>query len=185
MRNPGWRQRVPALLVGLGVLGVVGSSCVGEPPPGNPPNPAPDRAVFEQTIYPVLLRDCAFPDCHGDPDPADVMGDPYPEGRFFRVHGPGRSRLAAETGISAPLVPEEVEAAYQRSISMLASTNDCDTSLFVGKPLEVDQGGMPHRGADKNGRNLYPNKQNYTFRVLRAWACGEPIPPPPAPGVTP
>ncbi len=56
---------------------------------------APDAETFEVAVYPALLRDCGFPDCHGS------------EERFFRVHGPGRTRLSDASSIYSPATPEE------------------------------------------------------------------------------
>ena len=47
--------------------------------PADPP--APSAVVFENEVYPILLRDCGFPDCHGSRE------------RFFRVFGPNRMRM--------------------------------------------------------------------------------------------
>jgi hypothetical protein len=66
--------RWPPLVLAIAVLGCGGEASTAQPP-------EVDRAMFEAEVYPILLRDCAFPTCHGNP------------ARFFRVHGPGRSRL--------------------------------------------------------------------------------------------
>ncbi|MCA9693779.1 MAG: hypothetical protein KC636_29600, partial [Myxococcales bacterium] len=64
----------------LALLGLVLGGCVDE---GPSVVPAPDRSLFATQAYPILLRDCGFPGCHGAED------------RYYQVFGPGRTRLAA------------------------------------------------------------------------------------------
>lgn len=140
---------------------VVVFGCAGEPPSSD--IPLVDRQTFDTTVYPLLLRDCAFPDCHGRQD------------RFFRVFGPGRARLDPEmTGVSAPIVPEEVEAAFERARSMVFAGTNCGGSLLARKPLEVDAGGLAHVATQNLAqRNLYPSVDNPDFLVLQNWACNQ------------
>ncbi len=139
------------------ILAVLWSGCANTP--GGPAGPpAPDRAFFDEDIYPLLLRDCAFPECHASSD------------RFFRVFGPGRARLSPDTGMSAPPTEEEIEEAYQRARSMLAGAASADRSLLVRKPLEVDRGGAPHMGIDEHGRDVYPSVDDEGYQLLLEWA---------------
>lgn len=143
-----------ALLVVGFALAVVG--CGGESPIAQPP--AVDRAVFEAEVYPVLLRDCGFAACHGDRD------------RFFRVFGPGRTRLDAATGLYAAPTTEEIDASFDRARSMLAAVADPRQALLLRKPLEQSMGGAAHMGLDALGRNVYASEDDPAWRTLARWA---------------
>ncbi len=47
--------------------------------------PVADPLVFRDEVYPILLGDCGFTGCHGNPD------------RFFAVFGTARARLDPAT----------------------------------------------------------------------------------------
>ncbi len=131
------------------------ASCAEE---RSPLPPEANFEVFEAQVYPILVRDCGFPACHGS------------EGRFFQVFGPGRMRLNPNSAISQPATPEEVQAAFDRSRGMLASFNTAEGSLFVRKPLAVDLGGAPHVGATDSGRDVYNDREDRSYNILRSWA---------------
>jgi hypothetical protein len=120
--------------------------------------PAPDAAEFESTVYPLLLRDCGFPACHGNP------------ARFFRVFGPGRTRLAPEMGLFEPATADELMHSYDRARSMLANTGDVRGSLILRKPLDESAGGGMHEGTDNWGRDVYGTSDAVGYQVLEAWA---------------
>ena len=120
--------------------------------------PAPDRAVFDAQVYPVLLRDCGFVACHGDAS------------RYFRVFGPGRARLDPGTARYAPPSDAERGAAFDRARSMLAGVSDPAQSLLLRKPLEAGAGGAAHMGRDALGRNVYADRDALGWRTLAAWA---------------
>lgn len=149
-------RRAALLLVALaGVPGVV-TACVGEPPLAEPP--VVDRASFETDVYPVLLRDCAFPACHGNPS------------RFFRVFGPGRTRLDPTTGLYSAPTTAEIDASFDRARSMLSGVPDPRQALLLRKPLEPSEGGAAHMGVDALGRNVYSTRDDPGWRAIAAWA---------------
>lgn len=117
--------------------------------------PTPDAQTFELTVYPVLLRDCGFPECHGAPE------------RFFRVYGPGRLREKPkeETAVNSPVTSAELTATYKRARSMLAYEGNIESSLLLQKPL-----GSGHEGVDEWGNNVYQSASDPGFQVLLAWA---------------
>jgi hypothetical protein len=127
--------------------------------------------AFQREVYPVLLRDCGFPECHGAPE------------RFFRVWGPGRVRLPGETSIpSAFDLPtgDELSATYALALSMI-DAQDPARSLLLRKPLAVEAGGAGHLGVDKYGRNIYRTTQDAGYLVLARWVMSPPPSPPPGP----
>ncbi|PRP90638.1 hypothetical protein ENSA5_63090 [Enhygromyxa salina] len=121
--------------------------------------PAPDYGDFRAVVYPLLLRDCGFSQCHGDPE------------RFFVVWGPGRLRL--EPDIDGPFDPpteDEVWLSYQRTRSALTYEGELDDAPLLQKPLE----GHAHRGEDVWGRNLWQRSEPSWQEVAR-WAAGVPL----------
>ncbi|MEM7155433.1 MAG: hypothetical protein AAF799_21465 [Myxococcota bacterium] len=119
--------------------------------------PAPDYDAFERDVYPILLRDCGFPACHGN------------EGRPFRVYGPGRLRLSEESEADDPPTNDEVWLSYQRTRSMLVTSEPIEASLLLRKVLP--EGG--HRGVDALGRSVYPDALDESYLILARWAAGE------------
>lgn len=134
--------------------------------------PEPSYEAFQRDVYPVLLQDCAFATCHGNPD------------RFFHVFGPGRQRIdeviVNDQGEEEVVVTQfyysnateqELEESYHRTRAMLNtdSTQDVSQSPLLRKPLE----GVGHAGIDRWGRNVYANKNDPNYIRLLKWAKGE------------
>lgn len=146
------RVQLRALPIAIALsLGCVGEAPVAEPPPV-------DRARFEAEVYPVLLRDCGFPACHGNPS------------RFFRVVGPGRARLDPATGLYAAPTSDELDASFDRARSMLVGAPSIDQALLLRKPLDASEGGGSHMGVDSLGRNVYASRADPGWRAIAAWA---------------
>jgi hypothetical protein len=120
--------------------------------------PAPEVAKFELEAYPVLLRDCGFPACHGSHD------------RFFRVFGPGRSRLLETTPMFSPATADELSQSYARARSMLSNQGSVLESWLLRNPLAASAGGAHHGGEDHWGRNVYQNADAPGYLTIRAWA---------------
>lgn len=118
--------------------------------------PAPDVGEFRERVYPVLLRDCAFAGCHGDPR------------RPLFVPGPGRVRLDAMTDVYDAPTGAELERAYDRSRALLLREGD-EPAPLVHKPGPD----AAHEGRDGDGRNVYEDLAAPGLAVLRAWAEGE------------
>jgi hypothetical protein len=121
----------------------------------------PDASTYSQfqsQVYPVLLRDCAFPECHGG------------EHRFLQIYGPGRVRLDPHSMSAEPATDAETMLSYQRALSMLVTDADLDRSLLLTKPLEPSAGGQGHKGSDQLGRNVYRSKQDPGYAAIAAWA---------------
>jgi hypothetical protein len=117
----------------------------------------PDRVVFDNEVWPILVRDCGFNACHG--------GEP----RFFRVLGPGHERLDPATRLTAPVTDAELQLSYDRARSMV-DANDPNLSSLLLKPLEVAAGGSGHEGTDSFGRNVFQSIDDPSFQVLARWA---------------
>jgi hypothetical protein len=117
--------------------------------------------MFELQAYPVLLRDCGFPECHGSKD------------RFFRVFGPGRTRLDGDAGTFVEATPEELAQSYDRARSMLAHESSVLDSWLLRKPLGIAAGGAHHGGEDKWGRNVYESAEAPGYAAIRSWAISQ------------
>lgn len=123
--------------------------------------PAADPESFQTKVYPILLGDCGFPACHGDPR------------RFFTVFGPGRTRLDAETSPYDPATPDELAQTYTRTRSMLLAPDGVRRSPLLRKPLAVSAGGAGHRGDDVWGASVFASKADPRFQTLFFWATAE------------
>jgi hypothetical protein len=126
--------------------------------PGALSAPDADAEAFAETAYPVLLRDCGFPACHGSTQ------------RFFRIYGPGRTRLAPDTEPYDPATEAEIMLSFGRARSMLEGVSDIDDALLLRKPLSLGAGGAGHEGDDGWGQSVYASKKNPGYITLRAWA---------------
>jgi len=115
----------------------------------------PDQAVFRDTIYPILLRDCAFAGCHGTHD------------RFFAIFGPGRVRLDPATPIYSPVTELELALTYTRAASMIDA--DRAESLLLRKPISVSLGGAGHRGDDPWGLAVFRARDDARYVALKNW----------------
>jgi hypothetical protein len=126
---------------------------------------SPDLNRFANEAYPVLLRDCGFPACHGA------------SARFFRVYGPGRSRFmpAMNADPGDPATIDEINQSYDRTRSMIDARNPV-RSLLLRKPLASAAGGAGHKGEDLLGRNVYATTNEPGYQALRAWVLGLPAP---------
>ena len=138
------------------LAGMLAEGCSSAPPLAEPP--VVDRAAFESEVYPILLRDCGFPACHGDRD------------RFFRVFGPGRTRLDIATGPYELATVAEIDASFDRARSMLAGVPDPSQALLVRKPLEPSAGGASHMGLDALGHNAYADREDPSWQTIARWA---------------
>ena len=134
-------------------------ACSGDPG-WNGQVPAADAMLFQSTAYPVLMRDCAFSECHGS------------QSRFFQIYGPGRTRLDPTTKTDDPATAMELQVSYLRSVSMLIAEGDSPVteSLLLKKPLEASAGGVGHRGVDDYGRNVYATPAASGYQALLQWA---------------
>jgi hypothetical protein len=121
--------------------------------------PAPDYDEFRAIVYPLLLRDCGFSRCHGDPE------------RFFVIWGPGRRRLEPDVDDNFdPPTEDEIWRSYQRTRSALVHDRGLIDAPLLRKPLE----GHAHRGEDVWGHNLWREDDPRWLTVAR-WADGYPI----------
>ena len=143
-------KRPAALLL----LAAAAGSCAAEP---GWQAASISTSVFEEEVYPVLIRDCAFSTCHGAQE------------RFFRVWGPGRSRLDPLRATAfTPATSEEIQSSLQRTMSMV-DAQEPSRSLLLRKPLATAAGGAGHLGADRFGRNVYRSVDDEGYLVLSRW----------------
>jgi hypothetical protein len=137
-------------------VGVVLGCASGKPYAGGVPEPNAEQ--FQTSVYPMLLRNCAFSNCHGEAH------------RFFQVLGPGRNRLDPKQMPGDPATAAEIALAYDRARSMLITGTTLGDSLLLRKPLEASQGGEGHRGVDSAGRNVFASRSDPDYVLLVQWA---------------
>src|SRR5262245_34635758 len=118
-------------------LGLLAAACAQEPQKASFAKRSFPQ--FQDDVYPVLLRDCGFPACHGA------------AGRCFRVWGPGRVRLPGETStpeaFDLPTIAE-LSATQASALSMIDDRAPASSPL-LRKPLAVEAGGAGHFGVDR------------------------------------
>jgi hypothetical protein len=128
-----------------------------------------DEGQFTNMVLPVLQRDCGFQACHGAPE------------RFFRVFGPGRTRIFRsdkclnKTDPPCPFDPLTGDEQYDSLLlaqSMIDPQNPSE-SLLLRKPLAVESGGADHEGVDKYGRNVYRTTRDEGYRIIARWVLYE------------
>ena len=141
----------------LGLIAAIWLGCASVEEPG--PAAERDRASFDANVWPILVRDCGFSQCHGSTE------------RFFRVVGPGHERLDPTLRLTAPATEAELQFSYDRARSMI-DVSDPINSLLLRKPLEVSAGGSGHEGTDDFGRDVYRSVNDPSYRVLLAWVVG-------------
>jgi hypothetical protein len=124
-----------------------------------PPIRLRDRASFDANVWPILVRDCGFSDCHGSTE------------RFFRVVGPGHERLDPLMQLNAAVTEAELQFSYTRALAVL-DENDPASSLLLRKPLEVSAGGAGHEGTDAFGLDVYRSVNDPSYQALRNWVVG-------------
>lgn len=121
-----------------------------------PQVPAPAFGEFHREVYPVLLRDCAFSGCHGDPR------------RPLFVPGPGRTRLDPTTAVLDPATDAELARAYDRARGLLLLEGDEPPPLLHKPTAEA-----AHRGRDAHGNNVYEDPYAPGRITLERWARPE------------
>jgi hypothetical protein len=115
-----------------------------------------DRATFDSTVWPILIRDCGFSECHGSDD------------RFFRVLGPGHVRLDPMMRLTEPVTELELQLSYDRARSMI-NARDPNRSLLLSKPLDISAGGVGHEGVDRFGLDIYRSTNDPSYQALQSW----------------
>lgn len=118
-----------------------------------------DRATFDAVVWPILVRDCGFSECHGSSE------------RFFRVLGPGHMRLDPAMRLTEPVTAAELALSYDRARSMV-NAREPERSLLLMKPLDVSAGGVGHEGVDRFGLDVYQSTADPNYRALHAWVVG-------------
>jgi hypothetical protein len=141
--------------------------CACAEEPESPVAARRDFQQFQREVYPVLLRDCGFPACHGAPE------------RFFRVWGPGRNRLTGSSGIPPDAfdIPtgDELSNSFELAKSMI-DERDRKGSMLLRKPLAVAAGGSGHLGVDNYGRDIYRTPSDTGYVTIARWVLSDPPP---------
>jgi hypothetical protein len=128
-----------------------------------------DISIFQREVYPVLLRDCGFPTCHGSAE------------RQFRVWGPGRVRLDpndplfdSKMGSGGDMQQAQEPSQGELNLTFASANGFVDArepqrSLILRKPLATAAGGSGHLGVDRFGRNVYSSMDSDGYLALSSW----------------
>lgn len=156
------------MAVGLAALLALAAACAVD-------NPSQDwapvqRASFDCAVQPILARECAMPDCHGN------------SARRLQVLAPGRMRLAAElskalaaqpaeereSGHHPPLTAVEREFNFQQARSMVVPGQPVQDCALLNRPLAVAAGGMYH----VEGGDVFASMLDLDYVTLQVWIEG-------------
>jgi len=140
------------------MLTSLGAACAGESTQTEIPDA--DTRRFAAEVYPILLANCGYPTCHGDPQ------------RPLSVYGPGRTRLDPELDAQAPATAEELAVSYNRARSMLIDPEGPRRAPLLRKPLAVHAGGAAHKGDDPWSQPVFASKRDPRYEALFFWAIG-------------
>jgi hypothetical protein len=125
--------------------------------------PALDEAVFRCNVEPVLVARCGFPACHGSAV------------RPFRVYGPNRLRLDPTAYLKGGyLLGGKLSAAERRANYDMARGFAFDEqvggSLLLLKPLDIQAGGLFHRGKTLyGGVDVFASTADPDYRAIEDW----------------
>lgn len=129
------------------------------------PVPELDEAAFRCEVEPVLMARCGSYACHGDGS------------RPFRIFAINRLRLnpeRAESGyvLNAPMTPEEHAANLDMALGF-AEPGDFDRSQLLLKPLDVEAGGLFHRGGMIfSNVDVFSSEDDVGYEIIEAWLGG-------------
>jgi hypothetical protein len=143
------------------LLGVaMGFECAKPPPPVGP-FPALSYACFVQNVEPELQTSCAFRNCHGKVE------------RPLHLYSMAGARGPNASSGDIELSDDEHRANFQSAI-VYASATSASLPDLLRKPLQLEQGGAGHGGADRFGRNVYGSQQEAGWQTLSDWVNGVP-----------
>src|SRR5213075_258739 len=101
------------------------------------PAAALDELVFRCNVEPILVRQCSYNACHGNP------GSP------LRVYSPGKLRAIPPQSIddaNVPLTEDEHHANFLSAAGFNYKITAVDDNWLLRKPLNAAQGGYEHEG---------------------------------------
>lgn len=120
-----------------------------------------DRAFFRCQVEPVLVARCAFFACHGS------------NRRPLRLYAVQKLRLATPwEDQDAPLSDAEREANHDMARGFAGGPGD-EPGQLSDKPLDVDAGGLYHRGKTLyGGEDVFADRDDPGYRILGDWLDG-------------
>lgn len=136
------------------------TSCVQEGIDAQVELPLADGHFFRCKVQPVLARDCAFMDCHGNDE------------RPFRVYAEQRFRLEVDW-FEPDIRLSDAELAANFRVARGFIDQDDDLGYLSEKPLQRAAGGLFHRAQDLYGtQDVYLSEEEAGYQVLRSFSTG-------------
>ena len=120
-----------------------------------------DRAFFRCQVEPVLVARCAFFACHGS------------NRRPLRLYAVQKLRLATPwADQDAPLTDAEHEANHDMARGFAGGPGE-EPAQLLDKPLDVEAGGLFHRGKTLyGGEDVFADRDDPGYRLLSDWLGG-------------
>lgn len=120
-----------------------------------------DRELFRCQVEPVLVARCAFFACHGS------------NRRPLRLFAVQKLRLSTPwEDQDAPLTDAEHLGNYDMARGFAGGPGD-EPAQLLDKPLDVDAGGLFHRGKTLyGGEDVFADQDDPGYQILSEWLAG-------------
>ena len=126
--------------------------------PGVDPTSKLDENAFRCTVQPILVRQCSYIACHGQP------------GTALRVYSPGKLRAGSAQSLDdliAPLTDAEQHGNFTSAAGFAVTAATPDDNFLLKKPLPSSAGGFEHAGGA-----IYAGTNDPQYVAIRAWLAG-------------
>lgn len=126
--------------------------------PAADPSKSLDEAVFDCNVQPILVRQCSYQACHGQP------------GTALRVYSPGKLRGFVPQNLDdlqSALGSDEIHANFLSATGFAATASDPAQNYLLLKPLPSSAGGYEHAGGA-----IYTGTSDPQYVAIHAWLAG-------------
>ncbi len=117
-----------------------------------------DETVFKCKVEPILVAQCSYNACHGNPQAA------------LRVYSIGKLRAAPPMDLETaalPLTAAELHANYLSAAGFAAFTDLPANNWLLRKPLPPNDGGYEHQGGA-----IYTGPADPQYAAITQWLTG-------------
>jgi hypothetical protein len=153
--GPMYRPRELAVSTCLLVLAATGCTTVTNEPA---PSVSLDETVFKTKVERILVAQCSYVACHGNP------------GSALRVYAPGLLRAAPAANLSdaqAPLTADEEHAKFLSAAAFSTTAETPADNWLLRKPLPSTFGGFEHKGGA-----IFKSPNDASYAAIYCWLTG-------------